>query len=201
MPTIKDFKKIIKTARLEMRPLEATSENATIIFNVLKNESPEDFKYEFTAYPNPLPSSAEEMLAVMKSSDKRHGDNGINFYIFYNDNFIGYCRVVVEGKIFMLADIWFIKSARGRFFIKEALDALEKIAFEELGVEKAWWGCNSENITPVKLSKIIGCRLEEIIKETDAEGKTFDKMIFTRHKSEYFSQTNQKGLSFPRRRE
>ena len=39
------FKKNLKTERLELRIMEPTPENAALIFDVLKNENPDDYKF------------------------------------------------------------------------------------------------------------------------------------------------------------
>ena len=56
------FKRDLKTERLEMRILEPTPENAKIVWDVLKNENPEDFKYMWysVSHKSHLTESVEE---------------------------------------------------------------------------------------------------------------------------------------------
>ena len=55
------FKRDLWTERLEMRLLEPTPENAKIVWDVLKNENPEDFKYMWysVSHKSHLPESIE----------------------------------------------------------------------------------------------------------------------------------------------
>ena len=62
------FKKNLKTERLELRVLEPTVENAKIVWEAIKNENPDDFKYVwFTATHNShMTESLEETLQRIK---------------------------------------------------------------------------------------------------------------------------------------
>lgn len=59
---IKGLPKTIKTARLEMRQLDVTPENAQLVFNAVKNENPADFYFNRICNTNLVPVSADEML-------------------------------------------------------------------------------------------------------------------------------------------
>ena len=59
---IKKLPKVIKTARLEMRQLDVTPENAQLVFDAVKNENPADFYYNQIGNTNLLPKSMDEML-------------------------------------------------------------------------------------------------------------------------------------------
>ena len=56
------FKRNLKTQRLELRIMEPTLENATLIFDTLKNENPDDYKFMWysVSHKSHLTESVEE---------------------------------------------------------------------------------------------------------------------------------------------
>lgn len=62
------FRRDLKTKRLELRVLQPTPENARLVWDVIQNENPGDFKYvNWTAdYKKPLPESLDETLKQMQ---------------------------------------------------------------------------------------------------------------------------------------
>ncbi len=61
MNPIKKLPKTIKTARLELRQLDVTPENAQLIFDAVKNEQPQDFFFNQIGCENIIPRDAAEM--------------------------------------------------------------------------------------------------------------------------------------------
>src|SRR5574344_904925 len=82
----------IKTERLEMRILEPNEENAQLVWNVLKNENPDDFIYS-SRLESILPTSQEDTLHVMQYYHNRCQNRGIDWFLFYNNELIGYQRI------------------------------------------------------------------------------------------------------------
>ena len=115
------FKKNLKTERLELRILKPTNENAKLIWNVLQHENPEDYKYMWytTTHKSHLPESVEETHERMTKDAMFN--NGVVYYIFYKNQFIGYMRVHYwdDSSTLQCASVWFIKSARGKGFNKD----------------------------------------------------------------------------------
>lgn len=174
-----------------MRPLDATLENARMVFDAVKNEDPTDYKYAPVVYPRPLPSSAQEMQAQMKFDNDRSATNGLSLYIFHDDKLVGYRRVGINKATdsFAFCDVWFIKSARGRGFAKETMQALERIAFEQLKVNRATRFCDAKNEVSVKISKSMGYNLDEELRQEHIRhfGSDNGNLAFSKMKSAYFS--------------
>ncbi len=77
--------------KLETRILEPTPENAKIVWDVSKNEDPEDFKYMWysVSHKSHLTESVEETQMKLDYESQ----NGCAYYIFHNNKFIGCMRV------------------------------------------------------------------------------------------------------------
>ena len=112
---IKSLPKIIKTARLEMRQLDATPENAQLIFDAVKDENPADFYFNRICNTNLVPVSADEMLKQMQIESQWVADNGVNLYIFHNGNLIGYRRLFFHDD----ATKTLLEGAKNAGFIKD----------------------------------------------------------------------------------
>jgi ribosomal-protein-serine acetyltransferase len=188
---IKDFSRTIKTARLELRPLESTIENARIIFDALKNENPEDYLYSPVVFPGILPKTAEEMLDKMKKWEEWDRSNGIQLYIFYSGQFVGFRRMQFFdwNDTFQFAEVFFIKSARRHGFADETMKFFERIAFEELNANRTIRWNNPQNTASKNLAIKNGYHLDGIHREESRNvgGGFLDNMIWSKLKTEYFS--------------
>ena len=132
------FKKNLKTERLELRIMEPTLENATLIFDTLKNENPDDYKFMWysVSHKSHLTESVEETQQRMKLDFE--SNNGCAYYIFHDGKFVGYQRIHywADSRTLQCASVWFIKSARGMGFNKEVHNMLEKLGFEQLNINR-----------------------------------------------------------------
>ena len=187
---IKQLPKIIKTARLEMRQLEPTPENAQLVFDAVKNESPADFYYNQICNNSAVPSNADEMLKQMQIESQWGADNGVNLYIFHNGNLIGYRRLYFHDdptKTLQMATVWLVRSAWGHGFARETSDAIEKIAFETLGANRITRQCSADNIRSANSIKSSGFHLDGIARQGGVyfDNKLYDNMIWSKLKSEY----------------
>ena len=187
---IKQLPKIIKTPRLEMRQLEPTPENAQLVFDAVKNESPADFYFNRICNTNLVPVSADEMLKQMQIESQWAADNGVNLYIFHNGNLIGYRRLYFHDdptKTLQMAAVWLVRSAWGRGFAHETSDAVEKIAFETLGANRITRQCSVDNVRSANSIRSSGFHLDGVARQGGIyhDDKLYDNMIWSKLKSEY----------------
>lgn len=190
MNPIKQLPKVIKTARLEMRQLDATPENAQLVFDAVKNENPADFFYNQICNNCAIPSNADEMLKQMKIESQWVADNGVNLYIFHDGNLIGYRRLFFHDdatKTLQMASVWLVRSAWGHGFASETSDAIEKIAFETLGANRITRQCSADNIRSANSIRSSGFHLDGIARQSGVyhDDKLYDNMIWSKLKSEY----------------
>ena len=184
------FKRNLQTERLEMRILEPTPENAKIVWDVLKNENPEDFKYMWysVSHKSHLTESVEETQERMKLDYE--SKNGCAYYIFYNNKFIGYMRVHywADSKTLQCASVWFIKSAWGNGFNKEVHNKLEDLAFNGLHANRICRQTMAGNIESKKSIESSGYHLDGIDRQANQmpDGTFMDHLWFSKLKSEYF---------------
>jgi RimJ/RimL family protein N-acetyltransferase len=186
---IRDLPKVIKTARLEMRALEPSFENAQMIFDAVKNENPDDFKDGPIGLEHIIPETVEEMLAIMKKTEEWTTISGQNFYVFHNNNLIGYRRIFFNefNKSFTFAVVWLVKSAQKHGFATESMTELEEIAFEKLGANKCIRYTFPENRASIALSKKMAYHLDGINRQEymTLDGIFRDSMIWSKLKSEF----------------
>ena len=199
---IKDFPTIIKTERLEMRQLEPTLENAALVFDALKNEDPEDFKFNPTTAFDPqlkknqiiLPESVEDMLETMKEktiwcTGDTYNDPGATYYIFLDDKLIGFRRIHWNEsfKTLQSSEAWLVKSARHNGYAKESMDAIEKLAFVDFEANRITRQCNAMNVQSAKSIERSGFHLDGIARQSivNPDGYFGDNMMWSKLKSEY----------------
>ena len=91
---IKYFSKDLRSARLVLKHLEPNIQNAKIIFAALKNENPQDYKYEpLMKNPKILPTSVSDTLKMMQYHAESEKNDACIFYIFHNSQFIGVRKI------------------------------------------------------------------------------------------------------------
>lgn len=189
MNPIKSLSKVIKTKRLEMRQLEPTVENAQMIYNVLKNENPDDYYFNPISHDGKiLPESVSEMMQIMEKESGWIKNSGIIYYIFLKDKLIGYRRFFYtpENRTLRGSNTWFIKSERQKGYGRETFEAIEQIAFDKINANRCTRDCSTENQLSIKAFKAAGYRLDGISRQdfTHHDGTLYDNMMWSKLKSE-----------------
>ncbi len=185
------FKKNLKTLRLELRLLEPSAENAELIWNTLKAENRGDFAFinYSPKYDKPLPESVDDVLEIMKNDDKMAADNGVVWYIFHNNNLVGYQRIHYwpQSKTIQFAAVWFVKSAWGHGFSQEVHNTLEQISFEQLKVHRVTRQCMAGNLHSKKSIENAGYHLDGCVRDSHLmpDGTWMDHLTYTKLESEY----------------
>lgn len=185
------FKRDFKTERLELHILEPTIENARLVWNVVKDENPADFKHInwSPGYKKPLPESLEETLETMKQDARDTAQHGVVWYVFYNDEIIGH-----HGMFFFDSNdsaqggnVWFIRAAQGQGFNKEIWKLLEKMAFRQLGANRVTRACDEHNINSKKCILAGGYHMDGQIRCSNKhpDGTYSDQLVFTKLAQEY----------------
>lgn len=190
MNPIKSLPKVIKTERLEMRQLEPTIENAQMIYEAIKNESPDDYHFNPIAHDGKiLPESADEMMQVMEKEARWILNSGVIYYIFLKDKLIGYRRFFYteDNRTLHISNTWFIKHERQKGYGQESFKAIEKIAFNELNANRCTRDCSVDNTLSAKSIKASGFHLDGISRQNFVyhDGKLYDNMMWSKLKSEY----------------
>lgn len=177
-----------------MRCLDATRENAELIFNTVRGENPTDFHFNPIGLENIIPANADEMLRRMQCDVENSADNGMWYYMFLNGAPIGFRRFYFfdndARRTFQISEVWFIRRAWGNGFARETYEALEKIAFEELGANRITRQCSTENIRSAKSIQSSGFHLDGISRMGGiyTDGTVYDNMAWSKLRSEYENQ-------------
>lgn len=181
----------IKTERLEMRILEPNEENAQLVWNVLKNENPDDFIYS-SRLESILPISQEDTLNVMQYYQARCQNRGIAWFLFYNNELIGYQRIYYcpDNKTLECSSVWFARKYWGNGFNQEIHRKIEEIAFEQLGVNRICRQCIKDNIRSYNSIIKSGYHLDGINRQylLTPDGIYHDECFFTKLAREYTEQ-------------
>ena len=186
---IKNLPKVIKTPRLELRRLDATPENAKLIFDAVCDENPADFYFNPIGIENAVPADADEMLRRMQRIENYAGDNGTWYYVFENGWPIGFRRFYFfddPTRTFQMSEVWFIRRAWGHGYSRETYEALERIAFEELGANRITRQCSTENTRSANSIRTSGFHLDGISRGGGVyqDGVVCDNMMWSKLKGE-----------------
>lgn len=182
------FNHDLKTERLELRILEPTTENAMLVWNALKNEKPDDFKYAPMVSNGILPQSQEETLQMMQKQ-KEWCTNGVEWYVFYNNNLIGYQRIHFwpENRTVQCSEVWFLRKYWGQGFNQEVHKKIEEIAFEKLHANRIRRQCIKDNKKSFNSIKKSGFHLdgEERQSFRMQDGTFLNQCLFSKLLSEH----------------
>ena len=145
---IKNLPKVIKTSRLEMRTLDATPENAEMIYNAMDNSR--DYIEAFQGFLEYIKSPDDVMALLQKRIQQRATDEAVCYGIFHNDEFIGRIRFKRTGTDSGYFGYWQTKPASGNGYMGEALSALEQelfnFGFNKITIEIDDGNTRSENV-------------------------------------------------------
>lgn len=144
---LKLFKHDLSTPRLQLRLIKPTKETAKTFWNILKKENPDDFKYvSFSMdYNTPLPTSEQQTFDTLMKED--NVKNSVNYAVYNDNDLIGFTKIIYweNNATLEMAQMWFIKSARGNGFAKEINDTIEQIALAEPDISRMGWQCFEPN--------------------------------------------------------
>ena len=178
------FRRNLKTKRLELRVLAPTEENAKLLWDAVKNENPNDFKYSLI-----MPKSEQEALETMQKQDSYCQDTGVCWYIFHNNDLIGFQRIHYweSNKTLQFSEVWLVRSAWGKGFNKELHDFIEKIAFQDLKIHRATRQCMADNVRSKKSIERSGYHLDGRMRDSNLmpDGTWMDHLNFTKLETEY----------------
>ena len=192
---IKHFTKTLRTDRLELRHLIPNIENAKIIYAALKNENPDDYKYEpLMKAPKILPKSVADTLKMMLYHAESEKNDACTFYMFHNNQFIGVRKISFykEANILKLNSVWLVSVARGQGFASESYRVIEDVAFNKLKVNKIMRVNFVDNKDSAELAEKTGMILDGISRQAVfMNGKYYDLMQWSKLYSDYIKEKAQ----------
>ena len=163
-----ELPKIIKTARLELRVLDITNENASLFMDAFRDENPKDYFFAAIAggisKNGVLPETVEDAYQMMKRDAEWTKRNGRTYYVFYNDKLVGLTRVYYLDDIdtLQIAQMFLHSKVWGKGFAKEIYKILDVIAFEKLHAHRITVQCDVDNIGSKKSIETSGFHLDGI---------------------------------------
>ena len=160
MQPISKFPQIIKSARLVLRTLAPTKENASALLNIINQNR--DYLMEWQGHFGALQTLDNVVAYLTTRASQIKNNQGVCFYIFHNDNIIGRIRFFGVHDNTCEIGCWLIKSANGNGFMSEALKALETELFK-FGFKKIKLDIDNGNVHSENLAKRNGYKLEKIL--------------------------------------
>ena len=186
--------KDLYSTRLELKHLEPNMRNAEMIFNVLRNENPDDYKYEPLMMPHALPSSVNETLEMMVHYAEFEADNGCVFYMFHAGQFIGVRKLYfyAPASTLKFSTVWLVSGARHRGFAQESFRVIEEIAFNKMKVNRLSRVNIADNADSAALARVTGFVLDGISRQAVVlpDGKFYDLMMWSKLYSDYQNEKN-----------
>ena len=160
MQPISKFPQTIKSARLTLRVLSPTKENASMLLDIINKNR--DYLMEWQGHFGELKTVNDVVAYLTKRADQIKNNQGMCFYIFHNNSIIGRIRFFgIENNACEIG-YWLIKSANGNGFMSEALQALETELFK-FGFSKITLDIDNGNTHSENLAKRNGYKLEKIL--------------------------------------
>lgn len=165
--------KLIESIRLNM--VEAMEEDIPTIIEIESHKDNRDFIWIGTE---------EQHKAEIK--DPNH--LLLLFRAKEDDRIVGYAlaRVDYKSEVFELRRIAITEKGLG--FGREAMQAIMKFAFEELGTNRFWLDVYPDNLIGIRLYESLGMHLDGVLRQNyKAERGYLDQIIYSMLKSEYFT--------------
>ncbi|MBQ6109851.1 MAG: GNAT family N-acetyltransferase [Alphaproteobacteria bacterium] len=191
---IKYFTRNLRSERLVLKHLEPNKQNAKMIYDALKNENPDDYKYEpLMKMPKILPTSVADTLKMMQYHSESEKSDACVFYMFHDNQFIGVRKISFykEANTLKLNTVWLVFAARKHGFATESYRVIEDVAFNKLKVNKIMRVNLVENKKSAKLAENTGLILDGISRQAVfMNGKYHDLMQWSKLYSDYMKEKN-----------
>ncbi len=148
MRPLSEFAETILTLRLELRTLDATDENAQMIYNAM--DGSRDYIESFQGFMEYIKSPDDVKALLQKRIQQRVTDEAVCYGIFHDNEFIGRIRFKRTGADSGYVGYWQTKPASGNGYMGEALSALEQelfnFGFNKIIIEIDDGNIRSENV-------------------------------------------------------
>ena len=184
MKSLSQFPQIIKTPTGALRTVAATPENAERIFKIVAENR------EFlTAWIERLDyvRNADDVLNYLNKREAQiKANEGVCFYIFVDDEIVGWIRFGVTADKECEIGYWLAQSATGHGYMGAALAALESELFK-FGFEKIIIDVDAGNTPSENVARRAGYTLEKRIPMNSwakCLGGKCDSLIFSKSKSD-----------------
>ena len=163
------------TETKRMRILEATFEDIPAIIALESHKDNRDYLWIGTEEEHREEiEDTNHLLLIFRKKD--------------NSDIVGYALVRLNRKseIFELRRIAISEKRKG--YGREAMEALLKEAFENMGINRFWLDVYPDNVFGINLYESLGMHRDGVLRQNyKAERGYLDQIIYSMLKSEYFS--------------
>ena len=178
-----DCPKQIKSCGFVLKPVEATFENAAMIYDMFSH----DMKNLRFWMPNGDFKDAGEVFMNLKRREK--SVRQYMYGIYKNKELLGEIGLSDSSPNNKRACVgyWLKKSARGNGIINKLLPVIEKVAFDTLGMNKLNLACDEKNIASRKIAEKNNYVLDGILRKEEMwpDGTFHDECEYSKLKSEW----------------
>ena len=155
-----DLPKQIKVRGFVLRPVVATFDNAAMIYDIFSHDM-KNLRYWMTG--GDFKGACDVFMDL-----KRHENSASQhmYGIYKGKEFlgeIGFSMMVPRDK-YAWVGFWLKKSARGNGVVNKLLPAIEKLAFDDLKLNKLNFGCDVANVASRHIAEKNGYTLDGIMR-------------------------------------
>ena len=201
LSTTTDFPMPIETPRLLIRPPVLSNKNANEYVDAVAESMNEISLWLPWAKYYPSISQAETYLEMCNNSWLAKDNNNIGLPLWLIDKnshrFIG--NITMWNILWEIPKFefgyWIRTSETNKGYITEAVNALTRYCFSQLGVNRIEIRCERENVRAQKVPKKLGFNLDGILRNSTlavADGKLTDTVLFSRIDLEKLPELNVK---------
>lgn len=163
--------KIGETKRLYI--LEAKESDIDMIMEIENHKDNKDFIWQGTY---------EQHLNEIKGNDSML----LKFEEKEGKNCVGYCLIALDGKSEKFELRRIAISEKGKGYGREAISALIKYAFENLGMNKFWLDVYPDNKVGIALYESLGLKKEGVLRQNYKSDRGYlDQIVYSMLRSEY----------------
>ena len=177
-----DFPKSIDCGDFRLEKIIPSFDNARKIFEIV--DSQREFLSEFLDWVD-VSNCPEDMYMHMHKVSQN--DNG-SYYIIYNGDIVGSAGVDISSKKNKIAEIayWLSRDYNRRGIMTRAVHALEKFAFENMGVNRIEILMDVKNVRSAAVAKRCGYVCEGIRRQSYMfRGELRDVFTYSKLKAEW----------------
>ena len=177
-----EFPRSIKDGDIELVKPAPTAENAKKLFGMI--DSNRAYISEWLVWVENVKTPNDQLLFLQAMDNKENGD----YIIKLCDELVGYAGFYKTDEKNLTAEMAYYLNQEyvGRGIMTRAVKMLERVAFEDIGLNRIEMKIEPENTKSVAIPKRSGYHLDGILRATKLRaGKFRDGMVYSKLKSEW----------------
>jgi len=177
---------VLEGARIELRTLEPTFENAKMIFDIVVVNR--EYVLEWLPWASITDKPEDSFNFLLKIQRNRKDNTEYGFGIFLDNKYIGNISIfdVSEEKKSGEIGYWLVKDANGKGYMTEAIKLIEDAFFQSFG-NRIQIKCDTRNAASSNVPKRMNYHIDGELRQDniDKDGNLRNTLIYSKLKSEW----------------